>query len=1032
MNKLKLSVVLIFAMFASFAYAQNLQVSGIVTDQAGEALIGVSVHVEGTTNAVYTDADGAYSLLNVPSNGVLVYSSFGMQEIKQNVNGRAVINITMLEDTKLLDEIVVIGYGQQKKVNLTGAVSTVDPEEIQDRATTNIMSSLQGLVPGVTIINRPGSSPEINIRGRGNLGTSSPLYVVDGIIVSSTFFSSLDPTTIENMSFLKDAASSSIYGSRAAYGVVLITTKKGKEGSMQISYNGSVTAQMINYAPEYANSWEYAELYNETAYNSDPNGGKYQMYTADEIELFRNGSQPDLYPNSQWVDLAYDDVAFDTQHSINFSGGSEKIRFFSNLGYLHDTGNLPGPKNQRYNMSINVIGDMKEWLTFRGGIKYIQGRYDRDHGVASLQSMLNAPSTMVAVHSNGEWGTVVGGKEGSNTILGFNPIRPTSYNNWAHNINHDALYEAAIDIKPFKGLVITAQGSFKNYDYKNKSYSSTKPELVSFLTGEVMSGSGNDKNKMTMSWGGDTKQIYNLTANYNVDIKDHTFSALLGTSYESSFAEYLGATRGDFPADTFTDMSAGATSGTDYTNSPSMYEWKMMSYFGRLNYDYKDKYLVEVNARIDGSSRFHPDNRYGFFPSGSVAWRISQEDFMESTRNWLSELKLRASYGTLGNINNVGNYDYFANYGKVGNYPMGGTPSMGLGETKPANTTLGWETLTMFNVGLDFTLLDGKLYGTLEYYKKNTNDILLSYPVAPEVGVSSNPSQNIAQVSNNGIETSLMWRDQIGDFRYSIGGNVAYNQNEILDLATANDIITATTHNVMLTILREGAAIGSYYGLASDGLYTQEEIDAGEYYTYGGLVPNAGDTKFLPNGDREYGEAITAADRVIIGSNVPNLTYGINLSAGYKGFEFTAFGQGVNGTSVAFEVYQMHPFFHGFDNVRTFHMGRWTEENPNPNAVYPRVYSNSDPHTAYNRTFNSMHVFDADYFRIKTLNLSYTFETKTANKFGLQGLKMYLNGENLITIRADKKMGDFDPESPNGVISTLGYKSVTFGINMTF
>ena len=500
------------------------------------------------------------------------------------------------------------------------------------------------------------------------------------------------------------------------------------------------------------------------------------------------------------------------------------------------------------------------------------------------------------------------------------------------------------------------------------------------------------------------------------------------------------ASRQDFPADSFDDLSAGATSGSLYKNGSSMQEYKMFSYFGRINYTLMERYMLEANFRADASSRFHADNRWGYFPSFSAGWRISEESFMESTRHIIDNLKLRASYGTLGNINNVGNYDYFQNYGsrKISDvdayYSFGDSPAKVIEETKPANPSLNWEKVALTDIGLDFDLWNGKLSGTADYYIKNTSNILLAYNVPLETGIANAPSQNVAKVRNRGFEFALAHRNTIGDVSYMISANIATNNNEITDLSSSNDIIKnlENGHGVAKYILREGESIGSFYGFKSDGLYTQEEIDAGHYYTYGGVTPNAGDTKFIPQRKLNWGEEITDNDRMIIGCEVPDFTYGINLSVNYKNFEFSIFGQGISGADVAFEVYQVHPFFHGQDNPRKYHMGRWTEANPNPHAIYPRIYTASSPHTTYNRAFNDYHLFDADYFRFKTMTLGYNIPKNVVSRLGISSLKVYLTGENLFTIRADKKMKDFDPEATSSTVRALGSKSLAFGVNVSF
>ena len=1025
----------VYANDANARYEQNkIDINVVVKTAQGEPVFGATVILkEDNTKGAISGMEGVAQLMDVDPNGTVTISMLGYVTVVEKIKNRTNISVTLEEDMLALSEVVVVGYGTQKKANLTGAVASIDTEVIQNRTQTNVVSALQGMVPGVTVISRPGETPSMNFRGRGNLGTSAPLYVVDGVIVDASFFSSLDPNSIENISFLKDAASSSIYGSRAAYGVVLVTTKKGKDGIMQVQYSGNVAMKGFTTTPEYVNSGDYAILANEAEYNSNNGGGKFQLFSQDEIDLFRNGSKPDLYPNSDWIDLCYDKQVVTTQHSVSFTGGTKKLSYYTGLGFLQDQSNMPGDDTKRYNFNTNISSDITDWLTFRTNIKYTYSKYNVEGGRPSPYNMMIVPVTFVGQHSNGLFGSVVAGKEAEHRFVTQNPLRQFSYGDWTNNKSAYGLYEGAIDIKPIEDLVITAQASFINKDYKNKSYTATRPDVPSFLhPGTIMPGSSDSKNTMYMSWGGSTQEIYNATANYKFNINEsNSFNVLAGTSYEVFKNETLTAQRSGFPSDLMTDMSAGQASGPDYKNNSSSFEYKMMSYFGRINYDYKEKYLLELNVRADASSRFHKDNRWGYFPSVSAGWRLSEEAFAEGSKDWLSNLKLRASYGSLGNINNVGYYDYFANYGTNGYYPWGGTNGNAITESKPANPGLGWETVTMANIGVDFDLFNGKLSGTAEYYVKNTEDILLSYPVIVESGIGVSPSQNIGSVKNNGLEVALTHRNTVGEFTYSIGGNMSWNKNEITKLSDG-DIIQGSSH-ILKYILKEGGEIGSFYGFETDGLYSEADIAAGNYYTYAGITPAAGDIKYVPQRDLEYGESINEDDRTVIGKDVPSVTYGINFSLSYKDFELSGLGQGVTGTSVAFDVYQMHPFFHGADNPRTFHLDRYTDENKNVNATYPKIYNISDPKTtSYNRAFNEHHVFDADYFRLKNITLAYNIPSKYLNKMKIQKLRVYLTGENLFTVRAEDRITDFDPETAAGVIYNYGVKTYAFGVNLTF
>ena len=997
---------------------QAKKVTGCVKDALGEPIIGASVVEKGApTNGTITDFDGNFTLTVSGNELQISYIGYLPQVVKVQ-SGVTSYNVTLKEDTKTLDEVVVIGYGTQKKVNLTGAVASVSTDDIKDR------------VPGVTIISRPGSTPSINFRGRGNLGTSAPLYVIDGAIADATVFSNLDPNTIESISFLKDAASSAIYGSRAAYGVVLVTTKGGKAEKMNVAYSGYVGVKTPTYLPDVLDSWDYATLLNEAKYNANPSGGKNQAYTNEEIGWFRDGSNPDYYPNTNWADLVLDKHVLTTQHSLNFSGGSEKVRFFSSVGYVFNDNFMPGVTDDRYNLNLNLQSDVTKWLTLKTGVKYIRNSSDTKNGTPWIANFVLVPSIMVAQQSNGEWGSIAGGKDATQTFMNSNPLRTLSFDNWSKSTTENTMYDLGFDLKPIENLVISGQLDYKRYEYKSKSYSAEYPEVVHFETGKEIPGTGNSSpNSMSMYWISNSNMMTTLTAKYDLKLGQHAVNFLVGTSYEHYKYERLYSKRTDFVSDGLEDIEQGNNISKDLPDGRGIVESKMLSYFGRINYSYKDRYLFEANLRADASSRFHKDNRWGWFPSFSAGWRISEESFMKPIA-WLNNLKLRASYGTLGNINNVGYYDYFELLSSNANYNFNDEPVKGVLEAQITNKTLGWETVALADFGLDVDLFDNKLSVTADYYIKNTKDILLGYNVPAETGIWTKPVMNLAKVRNTGFELAATYRNKIGDLSYSVSGNIATNNNEIVTLAGSDNMIQ-NGGDVVRYILKEGEAIGSYYGLETDGLYTQEEIDAGHYYKYG-RKPNAGDIKYVPQRENvEWGDDITDDDRTIIGKDVPDFTYGININLQWKNFELSAFGQGVSGTSVAFESEQVFAFMLN-SNPRKYHLSRWNEDNPNPNAACPRLYG-GNYYDEYNKHFSDYQLFDADYFRIKTISLGYMVPKDAVTRWGLSSLKFFLTGENLFTFRADKDMKDFDPESSTGRgISAFGAKSVAFGVNVSF
>ena len=571
---------------------QAKKVTGCVKDALGEPIIGASVVEKGApTNGTITDFDGNFTLTVSGNELQISYIGYLPQVVKVQ-SGVTSYNVTLKEDTKTLDEVVVIGYGTQKKVNLTGAVASVSTDDIKDRVQTNVLSAIQGTVPGVTIISRPGSTPSINFRGRGNLGTSAPLYVIDGAIADATVFSNLDPNTIESISFLKDAASSAIYGSRAAYGVVLVTTKGGKAEKMNVAYSGYVGVKTPTYLPDVLDSWDYATLLNEAKYNANPSGGKNQAYTNEEIGWFRDGSNPDYYPNTNWADLVLDKHVLTTQHSLNFSGGSEKVRFFSSVGYVFNDNFMPGVTDDRYNLNLNLQSDVTKWLTLKTGVKYIRNSSDTKNGTPWIANFVLVPSIMVAQQSNGEWGSIAGGKDATQTFMNSNPLRTLSFDNWSKSTTENTMYDLGFDLKPIENLVISGQLDYKRYEYKSKSYSAEYPEVVHFETGKEIPGTGNSSpNSMSMYWISNSNMMTTLTAKYDLKLGQHAVNFLVGTSYEHYKSERLYSKRTDFVSDGLEDIEQGNNISKDLPDGRGIVESKMLSYFGRINYSYKDRYF---------------------------------------------------------------------------------------------------------------------------------------------------------------------------------------------------------------------------------------------------------------------------------------------------------------------------------------------------------------------------------------------------------------------------------------------------------
>ncbi|MCD7937749.1 MAG: TonB-dependent receptor, partial [Tannerellaceae bacterium] len=999
---------------------QSLTVKGVIKDEFGEPVIGAAVAITGTGQGTITNMDGEFTLEGVTKGTKLSISYLGYKTQVVTVDDSLLI-ITLQEDNVGLEEVVVVGYGVQKKVNLTGSISTVSADDLVGRTNTNLLQSIQGTSPGVTVISRPGQNPTINVRGRGNLKTSAPLYVIDGAISSEDAFVALDPNSIESVSILKDAASSAIYGSRAAYGVVLVTTKQGRSEGYRVNYNGFVGIKQETYKPKVVSSeWE-ARIINEAAINA---GGQAQI--SDEvIEKYRNGSEPDLYPNTDWYGLIFDNSAVMTSHTVSFDGVAGKTSYYASLGYMYDDSFTPGQSNDRYNANLNVNSQVKPWLRVRAGARYIESKMNQDAGDISLAYLLQSPPSYVARQSNGEYGTVQGGTDASGTFVLRNPLRVLEEGGWKKWNYKMLTLDGALDFTLYKNLILTTQIISDTRDRKEKKYEAFLPAVPRFLDEGATTVGEKKDSKMEYDWKEWRRMTYNVLLNYSFTIQSHAVSALLGTSYETFNYQQQKSSRKNFPTNTMSGINGGSSAPADSEASGEMTEEKLSSYFGRVNYSYKDRYLFEVNFRADASSRFHKDSRWGYFPSLSAGWRISEEEFMQAI-DWMDNLKIRGSWGQLGNINNVSQYDYFSAYGVGGDYKyaFGGNTGTGVYESKIPNASLTWETVSTTDIGLDVSVLNNKLSVSADWYLKKTDNILLDYDVIREVGAVNKVAQNLGKVENKGIEFVVTHNNQIGNVVYSVSGNISKNWNKVTYLGEGIENFAPSDQ----WITAVGYPIGTFYGYKTDGLLTQEDIDRGNYISNGTIL-SPGDVKYV---DLDDSGDLSAGDRTFLGKDVPDFTYGASLYVAYRNFDLNIFGQGVSGAQVYFTMESAHPFA---DNApaREWHKQRWTKENPDSKAAYPRLLPQGNANYAFNtQNYSDFWLFSANYFRIKAITLGYTFPKSTIGKLGLSNLRVYVASENPITFRGDKRMKEFDPETYSGRgYKSTGTRSFTFGVNVS-
>lgn len=727
----------------SFATTQQAGIcKGLVKDATGESVIGASVVVKGTTNGTITDFDGNFSLDGIKKGDVIVISYVGYQTQEIKWNGSP-LNVILKEDSKTLSEVVVVGYGTQKKANLSGSVAMVDSKELENRPIQNVSSGLQGLMPGVAITGTNGApgqdAGKIRVRGIGTLNEAGPYILVDGIETGT--LSAVDPNDIESISVLKDAASAAIYGSKAANGVVLITTKRGKTGQTKISYSGYLSFQNATNMIERMGSYEYASLLNQ-ALEAE---GMSKRFNDTELQKFKDGNDP-LYPDTDWYDLAYK-TGVQHRHNVNINGGSENVKYMASLGYLNQTGILPNAGREQFNARTNLDMKINKRLSARMNLSFIKNDYSDAssayYGGSSDQIIrqlnLIAP-WIVARYDDGTWGTISDGS----------PIAWLDSGMKVNRDNYNFSGMAAVDYEIFDGLKLTLQGAYvnnlQNYNYFQKyiKYNENKESDPSQL------------DERFYKW---DRTNYDALLNYNKNFGKHNIKGLLGWHTEKYNYKYQKAVRKKFPNNELTDMNAGDAS--TQSNEGYTAELAMISWFARINYDFAGKYLLEANIRADASSRFAEGHRWGYFPSFSGAWRISEEAFMESAKDsWLSGLKIRASWGQLGNQDALSgsNNDYYPalnTYNLDSKYAFGGSLNSGYYQRKYRLETISWEKASTWGVGVDFTLFN-KLNGSLDYYNRKTTGIIMDVTVPKEFALDAY-KDNVGSMRNSGIEINLSY-----------------------------------------------------------------------------------------------------------------------------------------------------------------------------------------------------------------------------------------------------------------------------------
>lgn len=1006
--------------------ASDNTIKGQIVDNEGEPIIGASIQLKDDTSiGTVTDTEGNFAL-KVPSGSILIIRYVGFTTLEYPLKtGEKEIKIVLEQDARLIDELVVVGYGTQKKVNLTGSVSSIDiSKEVKSRPITNLSSGLAGLSSGVYVQsgnNVPGSdNAGILIRGQGTLNNSSPLIIIDGV---ERNIGNINPQDVATISILKDAASSAIYGSRAANGVILITTKQGSKEKLNISYDGYFSRQSIAHTMNLVdNSVQYMELQNEAAKNSNIK----PPFSVANIENWREHQNDDplLYPNTNWQDAAFRSVNT-YNHNLSISGGNEKMTSFISLNYMNNPGILENTGYKKINLRSNIQTNISKWLQIGVNLDGLVGK--KEPGQVMLSSMftnsVGAVPTVVVRSPDGRYG-------GNNNPEGnLGAASPLWYLNVrkGNDITHSIFSRLYTSISPIEGLKVNASYNYSYFDNKYSRQQRIVPRW-DFLRDIVLS-TGEERLQISNT----DSQHFLVFMDANAQYEKTLFEKLntrimLGSSQEKSRSEWFTGARLDLVSEHLSVLD-GAIGPSEATGNDS--EWVMHSYFGRLNLNWDEKYLLEFNLRRDGSSRFLGENRWGNFPSISAGWNISEEAFMRTAKEqWLDRLKVRLSYGSLGN-NAVGNYQAISTLG-LSNYVLNGTVNEGYAILSLANAGLTWESTYILNGGLDFTLWKNKIDGSLDIYDKTTKGILISLPAPLVHGYAGIPPQNAAKVQNRGADFNLTFRDNIRDFNYSIGLNLTYNKNKVLKFKGDEHSLSGSS------MIKEGLPINVQYVHLVDRII-QNEGDlkiVQEMIDNAPADPNNAEVKQnpFPFGTPELGDflykdvngdgIINDDDRTTIGNGLnPNIIYGLNLNAQYKMFDFSCLLQGVSGL----KQFYLDPYFtpNLQQNIiinKDIAIGRYYTGRPTP-AIYPRILMGDTRNTKYSDAW----VQDKSYFKIRNIQLGFSVPPQILSKANISQLRLYVSLENYFTFTKYKGL---DPEVSGTAYPTM--KQIIGGINLTF
>lgn len=973
------------------------KIIGSVKDDNGIPIIGATIINKSENITVRTNNNGEFEI-SAQRGNILSISNVGftIQEITiSDIN--QFYNIVLRAEDTSLEEVVVVGYGSQKKINLTGAVSVVKGEDLARQPVGQTSAALQGAAPGLTVTQSSGQPGRDNgglkIRGIGTLGNANPLVLIDGIEGNINNVNSND---IASISVLKDASSAAIYGSRAANGVILITTKRGSEGGFSVNYNNYGGWQTPTDMTEMANGLDHMVLMNEAYTNT----GKSPVFTEQMIEDYIAGvsTDSDRYPNTDWKKLTMKNNGFMQQHYLNISGGSDRVRVASSIGVFDQKGIIENTSFRRYNFRLNSDMNISEKLSSSIDLAFAKSELvEPSSGTTTIFHYIRRiPANQAGLLSNGTYG------EGWN---GNNPLAMARDGGLNQENPLDLMFNMDLKYKPFEGF--TAQ-----LVYSPKFLLNNRSTFINSIQTYYADGSKAyltpQRNSMTERF--DQTWYNNIRAVFSYDklISDtHQITVLGGYQQEDQNDNYLNAYREMFLLPEFREINAGGNENQQ--NGGTSSQWALRSVFGRINYAFLGKYLFEANARYDGSSRFAKENQYSFFPSLSAGWRITEESFMQPLKSVITEAKVRASWGKLGN-QNIGLYPFSAFVTLGGsNYNFGNSIFTGAALNSMANSEIRWETSEVTDIGLDLTLWNN-LNISADYYYRKTDGILLQLDIPKILGLAA-PYQNAGIVENKGWDFTANYRNSIGEFKYNLAVNLSDVRNKVLDMKGVL--------RTGLTVNHEGHPIGSLYGYEAIGYFQSVDEVTNSPNQFGTVAP--GDIKYK---DQNNDGVINQEDEIILGSPIPRYSYSANIGGAYKNFDFSLFLQGVGKADGYIYAQGIMPFYQG-GTIQEQHKDRWTPTNPN--AAFPRLAFNE----ANNIQNSSFWMKNASYLRLKNVSIGYTIPTLNIGNARVESIRIFATGQNIFTSTNFWK--GFDPEGP---ISTGGWypqmKVYSIGLNVKF